>query len=437
MTLEELFLSKTIVIRLLLISLIFIPVSAQAEEPLKSLTLDQAFDIAASNNPQVRSAQARLGVSQAGIITAGARLNPSLMSDNGIAEKTYRIGVEKTFELGGKRRHRVAVAEAQRDVILAEINTVLLDIRANVRRAYTQLYNLQERDKSFHALLESNLELLKVAQKREQAGDIARVDTLQAEIIALNTRNDAETIHYQIIQARNTLNTLLNQPLGVVVQLAPPEIFPQGVFGLIQTDTSNTPQSTQGNVSQLDANPENLVQTALSQRPEIHQNLRELEVVRRQLQLAKANRTPNLTLAAGPDIVTGEGGATNAFITGNLELPILNRQLGPIQEALARQTQLELEQAALRNRITIEITNAYTNFLLNRDRVNRYETQILPVSEEVVQKSQRAFEMGKASILIPINAQQALRQTQLGYQQALLDYQNAISDLERALGGTL
>ncbi|TWW08666.1 hypothetical protein E3A20_22030, partial [Planctomyces bekefii] len=37
---------------------------------------------------------------------AQARLNPNLISDNGIAEKTYRLGLEKTFEMGNKRKKK-------------------------------------------------------------------------------------------------------------------------------------------------------------------------------------------------------------------------------------------------------------------------------------------------------------------------------------------
>lgn len=406
-----------------------------AETITQTLTLDQAIQTAVANNPDIKAAQARLGVSQAAIRTAGARLNPSIISDNGIAEKTYRmVGIEQTFELGGKRKQRIAVAEAQRNVVLAEINTTLLDIRTNVRRAYAQLYNMLERQRTTQEILNTTERLLDVAKKREHAGDISNLDVMQAEIVAVNARNDVQTVAYQVTEARNRLNSLLYQPLASNLILAPPTLLPQTTPSLPPPPSGVVP--LQGSITQTVGDVESLIQTALSHRPEVQQNLRNLEVTQRQLALARANRIPNLTLTAGPDLVTGNSNerAFNVFIIGNLEIPLFNRQQGPIAEAMARRLQLEQEQAALKNRITLEVTNAYTAFISAQDRVLRYESELLTKAQAVVDKSRRSFDEGKSSILVPINAQQAYINTQLGNLQALMDTQNAISDLERAVG---
>lgn len=400
-------------------------------EPDNTLTLEQAIDTAITSHPQIRAAQARLGVSQAEILTAGARLNPSLSSDNGIAEKTYRLGIEQTIELGGKRRRRVAVAQAQREVVLAEINTFILDIRANVRRTYTQLFNLQERQRTAQEIYTIADRLLEVANKRESAGAISHLDVLQAQIASVNARNDVQTLSYEVLQTRTRLNALLNRPVTTPVNTVPPTPFPQTVPGA----PSAQGLPLQGDILQGSAKLEELIQEALDHRPELQRNLRSLEVTQRQLALAKANRIPNLSLTAGPDYVAEPGQKEfNVFVVGNLEIPLFNRQQGPIAEAMAKRIQLEQEQAALKNQITTEVSTAYIAFVANQERIKRYEVEILPQAQEVVEKSQRSFEEGKSSILIPLNAQQAYRSAQLGYVQALLDFQNAISDLERAVG---
>ncbi len=50
-------------------------------------TLDTAIQTALQNNPKLQAARLKLDVSDAQVVTAGARLNPSLVSDNGLAEK--------------------------------------------------------------------------------------------------------------------------------------------------------------------------------------------------------------------------------------------------------------------------------------------------------------------------------------------------------------
>lgn len=412
--------------------LLFCPMAKAQTPPGQVLTLEQALTLAIQNNPQLKAAQSKLGVSQAEIITAGARLNPSLMSDNGIAEKTYRLGIEQTFQLGGKRHKRIALAQAQQDVLLAEINAVLLDLRANVRRAYTQLYYAQERLQTTRDIVATTGQLLDITQKREHAGDIARLDVLQADIVTVNARNDLQTANAQVVSARNSLNSLLDQPLDTTMPIAPPPSTLTPATPV--TTSSNATLPLQGSIVQTEANLESLIHRALSRRPEITQIQQSIVVAQKQLELSQANRIPNLTVAAGPDRVAGSDGGNSVFLIGNLELPVFNRQQGPIQEALARRTQLGQEQIALKNRITLAVTNAYTAFISNRDRVLRYEAELLPKAEVVVKKSRQAFEEGKSPILIPINAQQAYINTRLGYLQALLDYQNAISDLERAIG---
>jgi cobalt-zinc-cadmium efflux system outer membrane protein len=420
---------------LLALYLYLTPLPGLAEELFQptlnqSLTLEQAIAIAIANNPKLKAERAKVAISEAEITKVGLRINPMIVTDNGIAEETYRpIGISQTFELGGKRRKRVAVAEGQRDVVLSEINTAVIDLRTDVRRAYTQLYNAQQRQKATQDIVDTAQRLMTIAQKREKAGDIAQFDVLQPKISLLSSRNELLTIAYQVVEARNRLNTLLRQPVALALTLAPPPDMVQ----VIQAPPNKLP--LQGSVRQTDFDLDDLFDLAFRHRPEIQKLERDIEVTQRQLTLARANRIPNLTLAAGPDVVTvPQDRKVNVFVTGNLDIPIFNRQQGQIKEAIARRVQLELEQEALTNTITLEVSNAFTSFINNRDRLLRYETELLPEAENIVDKSQRAFEAGKTSILLPINAQQAYIATRLGYLQTLLDYQNAISDLERAVG---
>lgn len=395
-------------------------------------TIDHAIQTAIGSNPKIKATQARLGVSDAEIVTAGTRLNPSLMSDNGIAEKTYRLGLVQTFELGGKRKRRLAVAEAQRDVLRQEINTAVLDLRAEVRRAYTRFYNLQERQATLENILKVAQELVIIAQKREKAGDIAMLDVLQTDILKINAQNDLQTMGVELVNAKNSLHVLLNQPIAAKITLAAPNTATL----LISPSTPPVESGTLlGRISETETDLSSLIAEALARRPEIQQNLRNIELSRLQGSLAKANRIPNLSLAAGPDLVLEPGQTElNLFVIATMDIPVFNRQQGPIREALARENQFLKAQTALENQVRLEVMNAYNLFKANDERIKRYENVILPKSVTVTEKSRQAFREGKTSILIPIQAQQAYMNARLGYLQALADFQNAISDLERAVG---
>ncbi len=405
-------------------------------EPIETLTLDKAFEIAIQNNLQLKAVQAKLGISEAEIKTAKARPNPNFVSNGGVAQDTYQIGIQQTIELGGKRRRRTAVAKAQWNVVQSEIDEALLSLRTAVRQAYTLLYLTQERQEAYNAILYNTEKLLTITQKREQAGDIAKLDILQADITVVNAKNDLQTLVSQRIEARNQLNTLLNQPLETMLTLIPPTVFLQ-----LMRNTTPSPEKTEVGalkveIRKTDFNLDHLIERALENRPEIQQNQKAQNVARQKLALAKANRIPNLSLSSGADIVVPGGNENqyNMFFATKMAIPILNRQQGPIQKALAEEVQLQSEQNALRNKIKLEVTNAYNAFFAHQDRVLRYETELFPKAQHIVEKSRRSFEEGKSSILIPLNAQQAYINTRLGYLQAMMDMQNAVSDLEKSVG---
>lgn len=114
---------------ILIIILEIINILPALAQVIQIATLTQALDQAIKNNPQLSATRARLGVSEAQIMTANAWLNPAIVTDNGIAEKTYRVGIQEIFELGGKRDKRRALAQAQRDVVASEIDTAILDLK--------------------------------------------------------------------------------------------------------------------------------------------------------------------------------------------------------------------------------------------------------------------------------------------------------------------
>lgn len=422
---------------LILISLISLSgvsaLPALAEE-LSSLTLEQAFARAIENNPDYKATQAQLGISESQITTAAARPNPSILSDNGVAEKTYRLGITQVLELGGKRQRRIEAAQAQKKIDMAEIDNRLLTLRGEVRKAYTQLYIDQEREKAYQDIVRTTKQLLTIAQQREQAGDIARVDVLGTRIAYTNARNDYQTVLYQVISSRNELSKLLYQPLENTLRLVPPSQLVS--HELMPPSTGSKPgKPLQSGVTQITLNLDALIQKALTQRPEMRKNRYMEEAAQQQLALAKANRIPDLKVSAGGDMVTEpDQRRVGVFVITELELPVFNRQQGPIQEAMARQEQARLTHESLKNEISFEVMSAHTAFVTNAERMKRYETELLPDAAQVFKLSMLSFREGKASVITPIQAQHAYVNTRVGYLEALTGYQNAISDLEKAVG---
>ncbi|MEB3314870.1 MAG: TolC family protein [Candidatus Melainabacteria bacterium] len=384
------------------------------EIPKSKISLEEAINISLKRNPKLKAAETQLAISEANITIAKSRINPNLVSDNGIAEKTYRLGIEKTLELGSKRTKRIELAENNKKQIESEISLVKLNLKTEVRQAYTMLYVLQEKYKCFKDMVESTEKLLNVAVKKEKIDNAVNLDTLQAEMMNLNARNELENINSQLIQAQNKLNTFLNQDLRTILELENPN-------GL-QEENKNTLGS--------------LIQKALKERPEMKINLNKQTSSITELELAKANRIPNLSVTLGPDLVIANSvnNSIGVFIMGSMQLPLLYQGQGQIQTAKAKSFQLANEKYDLANQIVLEVHNAYTMLNANKAKLKSFEVELNPKADLIYEKSLKCFEEGNCPVFIAINAKQSLIDTRINYLNTVADYQNSISDLARALG---
>ncbi|MBU6197299.1 MAG: TolC family protein [Cyanobacteria bacterium REEB446] len=403
------------------------------EIPKAKINLEEAINISLERSPRLKAAEAQLAIGKANVITAKSRINPNLVSDNGLAEKTYRLGIEKTLELGSKRSKRIELAENNKKQIESEVSLLKLNLRTEVRQTYTALYVLQEKYKCFQNIIESTEKLLDIAVKREKSGATANLDTLQVEMVNLKAKNELENIGSQLIQAQNKLNAFFNQDLRTVLELENPN-----KLSIINTEAAQIGVTEQSpfTAAPIDDGIDTLINTALTKRPEMKINLNKQTGSVTELELAKANRIPNLSITLGPDLVLNNSGnnSTGIFIIGNMQLPLLYQGQGQIQAAKAKNTQFAKEKEDLINQISLEVSNAYNMLNANNAKLKRFETELNPKADIINEKSLRCFEEGKCPVFIPISAKQSLIDTRINYLNAIADYQNSISDLERALG---
>jgi outer membrane protein, heavy metal efflux system len=391
-----------------------IPIEPQDGKPL---TLPQAIALALANNPQWQANQKKLAISQANQQIANARLNPHLVSDNGLAEKTYRLGLQQTIELGGKRAKRLALATTQTQSLQQAIATEALTLTWQVKQAYALLTLNQQRLQATATLLKTAQQLVAITQRQEQAGDVAPLDVLQAQMAYLTHQNQYHETQTQEQQALLQLNALLHQPLTTHWQLAEVNLT---------TPLTTTPIET-------------LMTQALAQRPDYHQSQLAETEAQQALKLAQAERIPNVTLTAGPDLVTqvGETGRSkqlSAFVMGSVELPLFNQQQGAIAQAQAKRQQAIAQQQAIKAQVALQLASAQTSLAHHLEHLTSYKTHLLPQAQVILTKSQRSFEVGKAPIMVPLNAQQTLATIQLGYFNTLSEAHKALADLEQALG---
>lgn len=366
------------------------------------LTMERALEMALQGNPVLQATEAGLRAAEAEILTAGARPNPVALSDNGIAEYTYRVGFEQTFELGGKRRRRIDLAKSAYKLAEAEARHELHELKRELRQTYTQLYIAQQTQR----LYESHLFTLDRALQTDKADALCR-QRLVLQKARLQEELAGQTT--QALQAGHTLNARMNQPLER--QWAPA-----------------TPERKTVPGENLDT----LLETAVAQHPELTQGSLAMTQHMLELKRVKAERIPDFRLAAGPDMVFDDEPNFGAFIIAVMEVPIFDRKQGEIRKLEARREQLAYQQTAARRKIQLEVAELYTTIHALDQAIERYERVVIPESEKLTALSLEAITRGNCH-----QAVENLRATldaQTEYLDLVERQQIALSELEIALG---
>src|SRR5436853_5078759 len=204
-------------VRVLLLSAVpTLPLALQAQEPAPppALTLDEVMGSALAANPALAAARLGRTEAQARREVAGQRPNPELSIEESKDYPRDAAVLSVPIERGGKRQRRIAVAEAQGRSSEAELARLEAQTRNQVRRAYFALAAAQRRAAEAAELQRLAESARDAARARFEAGDVPRLDVLQAELSAAQTAGEADKARGLLAGATADLNALLRRPLA-------------------------------------------------------------------------------------------------------------------------------------------------------------------------------------------------------------------------------
>lgn len=393
--------------------------------PIQTWSLGQVMRAVEGNHPAIRAEAARRQILDAGVVTARASIpNPVVLSDNGTAEFTYRLGITQTLELGGKRRRRVELAMARHAILDVDLRILAAGLRADARRTYMQAFFAQEREKTLIDLIRSVDELLRLADARP--GDIPKADVLEVRITRLKARQALEQAKFEHLQADLRLNNLLGNEPGVELELSSP--------AREQPPRWLAPHDDDWRTEFLRAH-DALLAEALRARPELQHLLRERDLLGKEERLVRAARIPDLIASLGPDFVPHPNGVhVGVFWMLGFQVPIFDRKQGQLQEIAARRNQLSLAGDALRRDIGREVADAVALACFGQSQYRLYEHELVPAADAVYADALLAFQQDQAPFLVAVRAQESRVLVRLEYLRSLAAYHIALAGVEQALG---
>lgn len=367
------------------------------------LDLDAAVARAVARAPAAITARGQLAEAEATRTGAAILLadNPVLLVDSGPrfggggpTTTDVHVRLEQIVPLVSPRGPRRAVAEATIAHATLTADAALLDVRLEATTAfYEALHADRAVELAVHAA-EVARHAAEVAERKRRAGDLTELDASMVLAAAGRARATVKATEAERAATLGKLARLIGLGVGDTVVLRG-ELRPPAPLAL-----------------------DDLVAAAAA-RPDVRALAAEQTVAARELALARTAGAPALGVFAqygreeDQTIVLGGVGLT---------LPIWSRGQGERAEARAKAARAAAAHEATRHAATREVADAFAAYVLARDAVDLFESEVLPPLDRGEQLLARSLETGVVTVPDYLVARQQsleLRREHLDRQLAL------------------
>lgn len=394
------------------------PLAQSSRQP--TLTLAAAQDRALAANPLLLAAQKERLAWDGTVRQAMAFRNPELSLEGDELRsdgRTEAVRLIQPLDLSGKRRARGATAEAGRDRADASLAARRSELRVAVANAFVDIQEAQAGEqlaRSKHGTLDA---FQRAVARRVEAGKVSPIEQEKARADAAAARIEADEAAHRREMAQRHLASLW------AVMDAPDFGAVSGPFG----EETATPD--------LQA-----VLSALVRRPEYQARLLAIREQETRLDLERARRYGDVTVAAGVKRVNQTPGSSQASAQNTLmlsvaiPLPLLDRNQGNIYEASQQVDKTRLEADAARNQLQLKATELVDMQALAGRELRALRQDILPASRETVRAVMKGYEYGKFSYLEVLEAQRTYFRNEAQYISASARYERQKHEILEFVG---
>ena len=390
-----------------------------AQERITRLSLNDAVNVAARENPTVRAKEFERQAVSANEITAGLRPNPTA---NFLAEQfggasdasqtQYTLSIGQPLELGGKRQRRVESARAATRVSGYELEDVRRQVTFQVKKSFGDSLVARET----LALADENLKTLddleRIQRFRAERGDISELELLRIQVQRFAFERDAADARQALRAAKIALRAT-----------AGPERIAED-FDVVGDLTWRDIAPTQAA----------LYRRALANRPDLRAAEAARERARADVKLARANAWWDVT----PQIEYQRIGPDNTIGFGvSLPIRIFDRNQGEIARSRAEVNRVDSTREAVAIQALSEVDTALTALRTEQEKLTALRDSYLPRARQVRDTVEYAYRRGAVSLLDFLDAQRTYRDTAAEYVRSLGNYWTSVYQLEAAVDGPL
>jgi outer membrane protein, heavy metal efflux system len=383
----------------------------------KPITLSDAVSIFLQNNLQLVAGRYDIETADAEKLTARLRPNPEFsfnteelpldFSGPFFHEQEITYSFSQTFEMGGKRRKRIDVANDNAELARAEFQTIMWQLTNDLKKKFYAVMLAQSLLKLAQENQQTFAETIKHSTELKELGEISGLDLSRLEIEKFKFDNDVANSQKDYELAVRDLRLALG-----------------GDYQRMDIEVAATLDYQPYEFSFAD-----LRDKSLAARPDLRAAQISERAADSSIRLQDAERIPDINVGLGVKQVLVD----KTYSVGiGIALPVFDRNQGERVKALIQKKRAQNDQKALANQVLSDLDKALTAFEIQKKRVELYRSGVLTKVDDIQKLTEFSLKAGEGSTLDLLDAIRTRRETLASYYQTLFDYQISLLDLEMA-----
>jgi len=369
--------------------------------------------------PSLDVARAAWAEARAGIVTAGARPNPTLgftpqyVFNHGIEPPwVATLNLDVPIETAGKRGSRVEQAKHISESARLSIAATAWQVRSQLRISVIDFTSATRRESLLRKQLAIQEQVVASLEQRRQAGALASAEVTPARLLLQKARLDLSDAQRQQIEARARIAEAIGIPVSALRDVE------------VAYDLSALP----ADMDRLTSSE--VRRQALQRRPDLLTALADYAASQSALRIEIAKQYPDIHLNTGYEY--DQGLQKWGLLGFGVELPLLNRNEGPIAQAEARRKHTAASFEALQAHVIAEIDRAVALYRVAEK--SREGTEELLATQRKQQESvEQQVKAGAADRLELLTTQLELATSELVLQDGQTKLHQALGSLEDAV----
>ena len=334
----------------------------------------------------------------------------------------YELTITQLFPWFGTLRLRGEAAGQEVKVALMELASAQLEVVADVKLAYYNLYFNQRAERILTENRKLASDFVEIARVRYQTGETTQQDVLRAENAVTDVDAELATTRQGVAEARAALARRLH--VSPEMELSALDEIP---------------------FADIPAQVEGLYQLALAARPELKGQLAAVARDVREVELARKRYYPNLDLGvtymtmsrANAISPIADGRDMVAFNIG-FNLPVYRAKLAAgVREAEARAVADMRRYEYLRDQTLEEVKSLMAEAKARREVADLFRSGYLPRGRQALEVAANDYRTGNRDFVTLITAWRELLQIELQLARFETELGQALARLERVVGGQL